>query len=138
MLFRSFNGTNFYTDAGFTNLIIPESSKIYINIAVTPATQYRWSGSAYAQIGGDNDLYPIKYWYQATGVGAIQTYGTNPIFASGTQSDVVGIVSYRKYLTTTALGNLAIVRESSFNRIIGNLGFYYEMRFKLENTASVS
>ena len=47
-----FNGTNFYTDAGFTNLITPESGKIYVNIAVTPATQYRWSGSAYVQIGG--------------------------------------------------------------------------------------
>ena len=46
-----FNGTNFYTDALFTNLITPESSKIYINLAVTPATQYRWSGSAYVQIG---------------------------------------------------------------------------------------
>lgn len=47
-----FNGTNFYTDALFTNLITPESGKIYLNIAVTPATQYRWSGSAYVQIGG--------------------------------------------------------------------------------------
>lgn len=47
-----FNGTNFYTDALFTNLINPESGKIYINIAVTPATQYRWSGSAYVQILG--------------------------------------------------------------------------------------
>lgn len=46
-----FNGTNFYTDSGFTNLITPESGKIYIDIAVTPSTQYRWSGSAYVQIG---------------------------------------------------------------------------------------
>ncbi len=51
-----FNGTNFYTDALFTNLITTESGKIYINLAVTPATQYRWSGSAYVQIGGGGDL----------------------------------------------------------------------------------
>lgn len=112
-----------------------ETGKIYL--ALDTNSTYRWSGSAYVQIGGINqDLYPIKYWYQATGVGILQTYGTNAIFASGTQSDVILVVSYRKYLTTTALGNLAIVRESSFNRINGALGFHYEMRFKLENTAS--
>ena len=33
-------------------MITPESGKIYINIAVTPATQYRWSGSVYVQVGG--------------------------------------------------------------------------------------
>jgi hypothetical protein len=84
------------------------------------------------------DLYPIKYWYQATGVGILQTYGTNAIFASATQSDLGGVVSYRRYLTTTALGNLAIVRESSFARLNSGRGFNYEMHFKLENTAAAS
>lgn len=46
-----FNGTNFYIDAGFTNLITPESGKIYVNILLTPSTQYRWSGLAYKEIG---------------------------------------------------------------------------------------
>ena len=115
-----------------------ETGKIYL--ALDTNKTYRWSGSAYVQIGGINqDLYPIKYWYQATGAGVLQTYGTNAILVSGTQSDVhVGQVSYRRYLTTTALGNLAVVRESSFPRINSNRGFHYEMRFKLENTASAS
>ena len=42
-----FNGTNFYTDAGFTNLITPESGKIYIALGTN--LQYRWSGSTYVQ-----------------------------------------------------------------------------------------
>lgn len=45
-----YNGTNFYTDALFTNLITPESSKIYV--ALDTNLQYRWSGSGYVQIGG--------------------------------------------------------------------------------------
>lgn len=77
-----FNGTNFYTDAGFTNLITPESGKIYVNIAVTPATQYRWSGSAYVQIGGSvggttkiiglvNDAVTVLSSFQTGGVNTI-------------------------------------------------------------------
>ena len=124
----------------FANLaafpVTGETGKIYL--ALDTNKTYRWTGSVYVQIGGINqDLYPIKYWYQATGVG-IGTYGTNPLFAIGTQSDFIEVVSYRKYLTTTALGNLAVVREGSFSRINGNKGFHYEMRFKLENTASAS
>lgn len=45
-----FNGTNFYTDAGFTNLITPESGKIYI--ALDTNKTYRWTGSTYVQFGG--------------------------------------------------------------------------------------
>lgn len=53
-----FNGTKFYTDALFTNLINPESGKIYVNLAVTPATQYRWSGSNYILISDlENGIY---------------------------------------------------------------------------------
>lgn len=48
-----FDGINFYTDALFTNLITPESSKIYV--ALDTNLQYRWSGSAYVQIGGEFD-----------------------------------------------------------------------------------
>lgn len=45
-----FNGTNFYKDAGFTILITGETSKIYL--ALDTNKTYRWSGSAYVQIGG--------------------------------------------------------------------------------------
>lgn len=55
-----FNGTNFYTDAGFTNLITPESDKIYIDL-VTNST-YRWSGSAYVQIGGASENFKQSTW----------------------------------------------------------------------------
>ena len=39
---------NFYEDAGHTQLIAPESSKIYINL--DDNTTYRWGGTAYVQI----------------------------------------------------------------------------------------
>ena len=45
-----FNGTNFYTDAGFTILITGEIGKIYL--ALDTNKTYRWSGLAYVQIGG--------------------------------------------------------------------------------------
>lgn len=62
-----FNGTNFYTDSGFTNLITPESSKIYV--ALDTNLQYRWSGSAYVQIGGSGGKFSFKNitTYQNTG-----------------------------------------------------------------------
>ena len=50
VIFGYFNGTNFYTDAGFTNLITPEGGKIYV--ALDTNFTYRWSGSAYVKIGG--------------------------------------------------------------------------------------
>lgn len=70
-----FNGTNFYTDALFTNLINPESGKIYINIAVTPATQYRWGGSAYVQIGGGKKTDKITYTHtSANNINVLNTW----------------------------------------------------------------
>ena len=39
---------NFYKDAGHTQLITPESDKIYINLSDN--TTYRWGGTAYVQI----------------------------------------------------------------------------------------
>lgn len=54
-----FNGTNFYTDAGFTILITPESGKIYV--ALDTNSTYRWSGSAYVQIGGGSQTYIFEY-----------------------------------------------------------------------------
>ena len=59
-----FNGTNFYTDAGFTILITGETGKIYI--ALDTNKTYRWSGSAYVQISAgiefpsDGKVYGVK------------------------------------------------------------------------------
>ena len=52
-----FNGTNFYTDALFTDLITPESGKIYV--ALDTNFTYRWGGSAYVQIGGEQQNYKV-------------------------------------------------------------------------------
>ena len=45
-----FNGTNFYLEAGFVNMITATTGRTYIDLARN--SQYRWSGSAYVQIGG--------------------------------------------------------------------------------------
>lgn len=42
------NGANFYTDSAHTNLITPESGKIYVDLHTN--TTYRWGGTAYIQI----------------------------------------------------------------------------------------
>jgi len=45
-----FNGTNFYLEAGFINLITATTGRTYVNLSTN--LQYRWSGTAYVQIGG--------------------------------------------------------------------------------------
>ena len=52
----------FYEDALHTITIAPEGGKIYIDLSVTPATQYRWSGSAYVQIGGGANTQIFHWW----------------------------------------------------------------------------
>ena len=47
-----FDGTNFYTDALFTNLITPELNKYYVDLATTPSKIYRWSGTTFVAVGG--------------------------------------------------------------------------------------
>lgn len=42
------NGNNFYTDSAHTQLITPESSKIYVDL--TTDTTWRWGGTVYVQI----------------------------------------------------------------------------------------
>ena len=113
-----FNGTNFYTDAGFTNLITPESSKIYLNLAVTPATQYRWSGSAYVQIGGDSEVEQQlqRYWYSMTANTLNTTLmlvnNTNSFTISGTASIVPR--SGTLYYNSIAMNNYSF----SFRRCV--------------------
>ena len=102
---------------------------------------YRWSGSAYVQIGGINqDLYPIKYWYQATGTG-MGTYGTNVMIFTGTQTDVfvsaTGL-SYRKIVSAATAGTSIFAREASFFRVFPNKGYQFLLRFRIADAATIS
>lgn len=122
VIFGYFNGINFYTDAGFTNLITAESGKIYVNIAVTPSNQYRWSGSAYVQIGGVSESDTYSYWFSYTAShvtsAILYTQVANAILAtSGTQSLIprVGENLYNSYhflnwVSNTANGSNAGVK----------------------------
>lgn len=97
VIFGYFNGTNFYTDSGFTNLITPESGKIYVNIAVTPTTQYRWSGSAYVQIGGGK-LQQIRAFYPSWNFTTLNTWRSwnrntsNMLVSDANQSLGTGVI----------------------------------------------
>lgn len=119
-----FNGTNFYTDALFTNLITPESGKIYINIAVTPATQYRWSGSGYVLISDlENGIYNNEGQlnvnnYQTTFQNINYIEG---IVTSGSATNVnVIFIKYTSTAQTNALfgyrGNIGITSRSNSNK----------------------
>lgn len=121
-----FNGTSFYTDALFTNLITPESGKIYINLDVTPATQYRWSGSAYVQIGGDSEVEQQlqRYWYSVMAntlnTTLLQVNNTNSFTVSGTASIVqrAGTTYYNSfamnnYLSATPVGSNCGIKNNN-------------------------
>lgn len=43
-----FNGTNFYLEAGFVNMITATTGRAYIDLSTN--LQYRWSGSAYVEL----------------------------------------------------------------------------------------
>ena len=116
-----------------------ETGKIYV--ALDTNITYRWSGSAYVQIGGiSKDLYPIKYLYQATGAG-IGTYGTNVMLFQGTQSDVYVSVngnSYRKIVSATTAGTSIFARESSFARVVPKKGYQFLLRFRIADASTIS
>lgn len=103
-----FNGTNFYTDSEFTNLITPESGKIYINIAVTPATQYRWSGSAYVQIsgGGKTFIKPFDLVKVNNGINGVVNYGSGAVSllssAYNNANSIVNGISFTDILSSTS------------------------------------
>ena len=122
VIFGYFNGTNFYTDAGFTNLITPESGKIYVNIAVTPSNQYRWSGSAYVQVGGGNNS-PIFCLSKATESSVI----------TGTTSEVIAetIILDRSIFVNNKVFTI-------FNRVkkIGSAGGF-SIRYRINTTNSL-
>lgn len=50
-------GSKFYADSGHTQEIAPEAGKIYIDLHTNRT--YRWSGTAYAMVGGDNPPVPV-------------------------------------------------------------------------------
>jgi hypothetical protein len=50
-----YDSGSFYEDAGFTILITPNTSKIYLDLGNSPDT-YRWGGTEYALIGGGLQL----------------------------------------------------------------------------------
>lgn len=109
-----FNGTNFYTDSGFTNLITPESSKIYV--ALDTNLQYRWSGSAYVQIGG-NPKKSIEY-----NVTSLCIYNfpatSNWTYASGFN----GMGAYGAARVDSVNSNfLTLIASANFNKVIGGI-----------------
>ncbi len=115
-----------------------ETSKIYL--ALDTNKTYRWSGSTYVQLSGGIDLYPIKYWYQATGTG-FGTYGTNVMIFTGTQTDVfvpaTGL-SYRKLASAAKAGTSISAREASFGRVIVNKGYQFLLRFRISDASTIS
>ena len=94
-----------------------------------------------SEFGGDSvDLFPIKYLYQATGVG-MGTYGTNVMAFQGTQSDVFSSgngKSYRKIASAATAGTSIFAREGSFNRILPNKGFQFILRFRIADASTIS
>lgn len=125
IVYGYFNGANFYTDAGFTNLITPESGKIYINIAVTPATQYRWSGSAYTQIGGGGGTSPISVLGKKSLPSSTLT---------GTTAETI-LETIVIPANTLVSGDLLLFR----NRVLkGNSNGGFIFRYRISNTNSLS
>lgn len=59
--------SKFYVDAEHTQEIVPEADKIYIDLATNKT--YRWSGSAYAMVGGDDPPVPIAPTTSSSGLG---------------------------------------------------------------------
>ena len=98
-----------------------ESGKIYV--ALDTNFTYRWSGSAYIQIGGgeSNDLY--KHWFSITAgqstVPSLITLNTNSPTEVGTQSVLamsgtsrLDSFKFRNYLTATTSGANGGIKES--------------------------
>lgn len=127
-----FNGTNFYTDALFTNLITPESGKIYINLAVTPATQYRWSGSAYVQLSSgidfpsDGKTYAVKDGLPVEIKSQIFTINLGKFIATPTSAGVYttnsAFPAYYSPTTSTGVSNHLLLVPNLYS-VIGKVPF---------------
>ena len=102
-----FNGTNFYTDAGFTILITGETGIIYVDLDTT--FTYRWTGSAYVQIGGGSELdifnpyqngYYVRGIYPVTGLTTFILSGIN-----NTWSNIGTAEAYSTYEEFALIGS---------------------------------
>lgn len=79
---------NFYEDSAHTELITPETSKIYVDLSTD--TCYRWGGSAYVEISGgavqsdwnQNDSSQLDYIKNKPTIPTIPTVNTGSVFGS--------------------------------------------------------
>lgn len=85
-------------------------------------------------------LFPVQYTYQGTGTG-IATLGTNVLFFQGTQSDTLpagGGYSYRRIASAATAGTSIHAREASFGRVLQNMGYYFEERFRIADASLIT
>lgn len=88
-------------------------------------------GTSYA------DLFPIHLIYQEAN--GFLSIGTNVLSFSGTQSLlVISPILYRKIVSASTANSTTSIRESSFNRISQNKGYYFEIRVKNEDASVIS
>ena len=119
-----FNGINFYTDAGFTILITGESGKIYL--ALDTNKTYRWSGSAYVQIGGGSDVEQQlqRYWYSVMAntlnTNLLQVNNSNSFTIAGTAAVVsrgstnyYNSIAMNNYISATANGSNCGIKNNN-------------------------
>ena len=116
-----------YKEAAHTTAITGETGKIYVDIGSTPAKTYRWSGSAYIEIGSaastadratnDSDGNPINTTYVKNSQKATtSSYG---IVQVGTNIGVTdGVIS-----VATATGSALGVAKGGTNITVNNGAF---------------
>ena len=138
-----FNGINFYTDAGFTILITGETGKIYL--ALDTNSTYRWSGSAYVQIGGGskktdkitythtsaNNINVLNTWfrfYNSQGwnnnvINANSETGTTPnvIFTNGASRHI--LPNSKLVKCVLSINHASVLSPSSFEVYVGTSEF---------------
>jgi len=84
-----------------------------------------------------SDLFPIHLIYQEAN--GFLSIGTNVLSFSGTQSLlVISPILYRKIVSASTANSTTSIRESSFNRIFQNKGYYFEIRVKNEDASVIS
>jgi len=84
-----------------------------------------------------SDLFPIHLIYQEAN--GFLSIGTNVLSFSGTQSLlVISPILYRKIVSASTANSTTSIRESSFNRISQNKGYYFEIRVKNEDASAIS
>lgn len=140
-----FNGTNFYLEAGFINLITATTGRTYIDLSTN--LQYRWNGSAYVQISAgltipDLQRYSIYAWRPTP----TAWYGfTTPNFVGTADNlspsflgnDFIKAVRHRRLSASTA-GSSSEYYEGSFRQTSVGDGFFFSMKFGNEDAVAVA